>query len=26
TGEALKIPAARIPKFSAGKELKAAVK
>ncbi|MEB2338305.1 MAG: HU family DNA-binding protein [Nitrospirales bacterium] len=26
TGESLKIPAARIPKFSAGKELKAAVK
>ncbi|CAI4030194.1 MAG TPA: HU family DNA-binding protein [Nitrospiraceae bacterium] len=26
TGEPLKIPAARVPKFSAGKELKAAVK
>ncbi len=26
TGEPLKIPAARVPKFSAGKELKAAIK
>ncbi|MGE3153380.1 MAG: HU family DNA-binding protein [Nitrospiraceae bacterium] len=26
TGEPLKIPAARVPKFSAGKELKAAVR